>query len=240
MGDIMIKAVLFDLDGTLLPMDLDVFFKEYFKLLAAKLYPYGYTDPKKLVKVIWSGVEAVIKNDGHFTNERVFQNWFLEHLPETDISHFDVLEGFYKEEFSALQGICGYNADAGKTVKAIKNMGLPVVVATKPIFPEIAVERRMEWAGLDKSDFELITHYGNCSYCKPDLGYYKTIAETLGVMPEECLMVGNDVSEDMVAENAGMKVFLLTDCLINTENADISRYPKGGFNELLEYLNGQI
>ena len=34
--------------------------------------------------------------------------------------------------------------------------------------------------------------------------------QKLNVSPEECLMVGNDVSEDMIAETIGMKVFLIT------------------------------
>ena len=50
-------------------------------------------------------------------------------------------------------------------------------------------------------------------------------------------MVGNDVTEDMVAETVGMKVFLLTDCLINREGKDISVYPHGGFEQLLEFLS---
>ena len=50
-------------------------------------------------------------------------------------------------------------------------------------------------------------------------------------------MVGNDVGEDMVAENLGMQVFLLTDCLINKKSADLSRYPHGGFPELLALLS---
>ena len=54
--------------------------------------------------------------------------------------------------------------------------------------------------------------------------------------PEECLMVGNDVSEDMVTEQLGMKTFLLTDCLINKAGVDISQYPHGGFAELDAYL----
>ena len=45
-----------------------------------------------------------------------------------------------------------------------------------------------------------------------------------------------DVKEDMVAATLGMQVFLLTDCLIYTENADISQYPHGGFPELIEFL----
>ena len=50
-------------------------------------------------------------------------------------------------------------------------------------------------------------------------------------------MVGNDVAEDMIAQQLGMQVFLLTDCMINKANADISVYPHGGFEELKAFLN---
>lgn len=50
-------------------------------------------------------------------------------------------------------------------------------------------------------------------------------------------MVGNDVGEDMIAQQLGMKVFLLTDCLINKAGADISQYPNGSFPELASFLN---
>jgi FMN phosphatase YigB (HAD superfamily) len=60
--------------------------------------------------------------------------------------------------------------------------------------------------------------------------------QKLGVCPEECLMVGNDVGEDMIAETLGLRVFLMTDCLINRGNKDISAYPQGSFDELLAYV----
>lgn len=50
-------------------------------------------------------------------------------------------------------------------------------------------------------------------------------------------MVGNDATEDMVAADIGMSVFLLTDNLINKDDVDISAYPRGGFAELIEFLN---
>ena len=37
-----LTTILFDLDGTLLPMDNDAFTRGYFKLLAARLAPLGY------------------------------------------------------------------------------------------------------------------------------------------------------------------------------------------------------
>ena len=114
----------------------------------------------------------------------------------------------------------------------IKERGLRVALATNPIFPAVATESRIHWAGLEPEDFELYTTYENARYCKPNLSYYRDIAEQLGLAPEECLMVGNDVTEDMAAQALGMQVFLLTDCLINAGQKDISVYPSGGFPEL--------
>ena len=111
-----------------------------------------------------------------------------------------------------------------------------IVLATNPLFPSIATESRMRWAGLAPDDFELYTTYENSSFCKPNPKYYEEILGKLGVSAEECLMVGNDVTEDMIAETLGMKVFLLTDCLINKENKDISAFVNGSFSELMEFL----
>lgn len=235
-----IKAILFDLDGTLLPMDQERFFREYFKLLAKKLYPYGYDDPKRLVKVVWGGVNAVERSDGSKLNEEVFWDFFNKGFPDKETAQIEIMREFYLNEFQTLKAVCGYSPDADKTVKALKAKGLLTVVATKPIFPDEANLIRMNWAGLDAKDFEFYTSYDKCYFCKPDVRYYNEIAEKLGVLPEECLMVGNDVSEDMTAEKIGMKVFLLTDCLINSENKDISCYKSGGYAELVEYIDELI
>ena len=76
------------------------------------------------------------------------------------------------------------------------------------------------------------------SFCKPNLRYYEEILSRQGLSPAECIMVGNDVGEDMIAANLGMKVFLLTDCLINKANTDIDQFPHGSFPELLEFIRG--
>ena len=56
------------------------------------------------------------------------------------------------------------------------------------------------------------------------------------VNPENCLMVGNDVQEDMVAQTVGMQVFLLTPCMINRAGEDISRFPHGNFQDLMTFI----
>ena len=118
----------------------------------------------------------------------------------------------------------------------IGDKGYRLVLATNPIFPAIATESRIRWAGLEPKDFEFYTTYENSGYCKPNPDYYREILNRLQVSPGECLMVGNDVTEDMVAETLGMKVFLLTDCLINKEEKDISVYPNGSFEQLLAFV----
>ena len=230
-----IKAVLFDLDGTLLPMDQDIFVKAYFKGLATKLAPLGY-DPDKLIQGVWAGTEAMIRNNGDRTNEETFWDVFAGLMGATvreDEAHFDA---YYKEEFQKVKDVCGFAPEAATVVRQLQERGIRVVLATNPIFPAIATQSRIRWAGLTPEDFELYTTYENSSYCKPNPAYYKEILNQLGLAAEECIMVGNDVGDDMVAEHLGMQVFLLTDCLINKSETDISKYPNGGFKELMDYL----
>ncbi len=228
-----IKVVLFDLDGTLLPMDQDIFVKTYFGLLAKKLAHYGY-EPDKLIQSVWAGTSAMIKNDGKHSNEERFWKTFAETYGVDAKKDIEVFDDFYRNEFAGVKEVCGYQPKAAETIHKLKEKGLRVALATNPLFPQIATQNRIRWAGLEPEEFEFYTTYETSRYCKPNLNYYEDILEQLNVEPQECLMVGNDVSEDMIAEKLGMKVFLLTDCLINKEQKDISVYPSGSFEQLLE------
>lgn len=230
-----ITTILFDLDGTLLPMDNDEFTKGYFKLLVKKLAPYGY-EPQKLIDGIWSGTAAMVKNDGTKSNEQAFWEKFSEVFGEKALADKPLFDEFYEKEFQSAKAICGFNPKAAVAVHTIKEMGYRIALATNPIFPSTATESRINWAGFEPNDFELYTTYENIGYCKPNPEYYREIARRLGVSPEQCLMVGNDVTEDMeAAQKAGMSVFLLTDCLINKERKDISAYPRGSFEQLIDF-----
>lgn len=234
----MISTILFDLDGTLLPMDQEHFVKLYLNRMVTYLAPHGY-DPNKLLKAIWKGTEAMVGNDGSRTNETVFWD-YMSTLYGFDMREaaLHLFESFYQTDFQLGASDCGYTPKAAALVRKLKSEGFRVVLATNPIFPSIATESRMRWAGFEPSDFALYTTYERSTYCKPTLEYYQQVLDTIGCRPEECVMVGNDVSEDMVAEKLGMKVFLLTDCLINRHDWDISHYPQGGFDALSVYLDG--
>lgn len=227
-----IKAVLFDLDGTLLPMDQDLFIKSYFKGIGKKLAGYGY-ESEKIVHTIWASTIAMIKNNGTTSNEELFWKTAQETDGKNIRADEPYFNAFYEENFDELKSTCGYTPKAKQVVDILQKKGYTLALATNPVFPRIATHKRIGWAGLDKSQFALVTTYENSRYCKPNPAYYLDIVKELGVQPTECLMVGNDVREDMIAESLGMKVFLLTDCLINRDGKDISLYPNGNFDDLL-------
>jgi FMN phosphatase YigB (HAD superfamily) len=235
----MIKAVLFDLDGTLLPMDQDAFIKTYFHALAKKMASYGY-EPETLMKAVGAGTMAMVKNDGSITNEERFWRTFGQFFDKDVRKDESIFEDFYRNEFDQAKVCCGFHVKARMLVDICKEQGYRVVLATNPLFPAIATQKRIAWAGLVPEDFEIYTTFEHYSHCKPNLKYYEEILSKMNLLPEECVMIGNDVNEDMIARQLGMKVFLLTDCLLNRDNKDIAVYPNGSFEEAIEYVKGGL
>ena len=231
----MITTILFDLDGTLLPMDQGLFVRSYVKRMASYMAMHGY-DRKEFTQAIIKSTGKMIHNDGSCTNEDVFWTHFCEVFGETVLKDKPLFEEFYRTEFQNVAEDCGHTPEAGKLIQLLKAEGFRLVLATNPIFPAIATESRMRWAGVDPSDFEFYTTYENSSFCKPNLKYYQGVLDSIGCQAEECVMVGNDIRDDMVAEALGIKGFLLTNWLIERENTDISSYPNGGFDALRNYL----
>lgn len=229
------QAVFFDLDGTLLPMDYDLFIKYYFGALAKKMAPHGY-EPESLIKAIWTGTKAMQLNDGSVYNTTRFWDKFAELLGEHVREHEPILDDFYRNEFIAAKQSCGFSTKAKEAVKLVREKGMKCVLATNPIFPMVATDARLRWAGLVPEDFDWITTYDNSCWCKPNPEYYREICGKLNLDPQQCVMVGNDVTEDMAAEKLGMETFLLTDCLLNKDALDITRYTRGGFDELTRWI----
>ena len=236
----MLKAVLFDLDGTLLPMDQKIFTKDYFGRLMRRICLLGYT-PDTFLAAMQAGITAMTKNDGSRTGEEAFWEAFAGVCGPEVVQHLPDFDRFYEEEFDEVARSCGHHPKAAEIVRSLTHRGIRVALATNPLFPRIATQKRISWTGLTPEDFELYTTYEDIGVCKPNPAYYREVLARLGLAPEECLMVGNDVAEDMMAAaKVGIRGFLLTDCLINTPNADVNDYPHGGFEELEAYLQELI
>lgn len=235
----MYKNYLFDLDGTLLPMDMGKFTELYLQALCRRFVPVIGIDAKTLVKAVWNGAEAMGKNDGLRLNREVFWKTMNTVCGRDMRVYEDDFDDFYRKEFIAAKNGTGFTPYAKQSVDYLKSKKCRLIVATNPIFPKASTYRRIEWAGLDPNDFEYITVYDNCSTCKPNLNYYADLCTFCGITPEDSIMVGNDVDEDMCASRLGFNTYLITDCLINRRGKDISVYNHGSFKEFYEYLTKQ-
>ena len=229
-----ITTILFDLDGTLLPMDQEEFTNAYFALLATKAAPYGY-EAKELGAAVWQGTKAMVKNDGTAKNCDRFWQTFAGVLGENVLNLRPVFDQFYENEFHGAKSATGENPLAKRAVDGLRGKGYDVILATNPIFPAVGVRTRLSWVGLAPEDFSEVTAYEEYSSCKPNPAYFGEILKRTGKRPEECLMVGNDVEEDTAAARLGVGVYLITDCLINPKGRDLSETPHGSFQEFLDF-----
>lgn len=235
----MVKAVLFDLDGTLLPMDNDYFTKCYLKLLGKKFYELGY-DGEKCIKGVWNGLKHMVGNDGSMSNEDAFWKGF-DQVMASDLTHEraqlnTLLLGFYQNEFHGAKAATAPSHIAKDIVEKVKRAGHKVILATNPIFPKEAVLSRLSWIDLTEEDFDYITTYETSHFCKPNPDYYKEILDKCELEPQDCIMIGNDVHEDIIpALSLQIPTYLVKDYQIG-EAQDIST-DAGSLAQVVSYLN---
>jgi len=201
------STVLFDLDGTLLHIDVEAFFPDYFARLGAAVS--GYMAPEKFIPRLMRATETMIANrDPATSNREVFLEVFFANLNTPRDELMSVFEAFYRNEFPKLSRHARPAARAREVVETVLAGGRKAVIATSPVFPRPAVEERLRWANLDGLPFALVTTYEDMHFCKPHPEYYAEILTRLGLLPGECLMVGNDVEEDLPAQDVGIAAYL--------------------------------
>ena len=225
----MIKTILFDLDGSLLPLNEEKFIVEYFGGVA-KRFASQY-DQYKMMQALWAGTLAMMNNDGKVTNKEAFWMTFSSLINGDDQKLEEEILNYYQNGFEKVKVATSPNPYAPKIIEVLKKKNYQLVLATNPLFPKVATAERIKWAGLEEDDFDLITTYEDNYFCKPKTEYYLGILKRIGRKPEECLMVGNDVEEDMVVEEINMATYLLTECLINPKGKDIKLYNHGNLED---------
>lgn len=227
-------TILFDLDGTLLPLDQKQFMYLYFNLFGKRCAQLGY-EPSSSLAALEVGLKAMQSNDGGMTNKQRFEQTF-EAMTAIPSSEFNTrFASFYEEEFQQIKAASKPVSLASELVGLVRDKGYKLVLATNPLFPWQGTHARLRWAGLDPAQFSLITTYEDFSYAKPHLGYYQEILKHQGVAASQCLMIGNDVEEDLVVQGLGMEVYLVTDCLINEKHLPLESYRKGSLEDLYAY-----
>lgn len=230
------NTILFDLDGTLLPMDVEEFTKKYFGLIMQTMNENN-RDGKMILDAILKGTMAMVRNDGSHTNEEVFWETFVEatQIPQDEIEpeFYDFYENVFDKINSGVQ-----SQNMIKAAKLLKEKGYRLYLTTNPLFPRVATLKRVRWAGLDPDDFEWITTYENSSFSKPSVNYYQEVIQGQHLDVNQCMMVGNDVKEDGVIETLGIPLYLVEDYMLNHDNLEIKCRWKGSSQDFLSFAEG--
>ena len=240
MPEITYRAVFFDLDGTLLPIDLDAFMGSYFKALGAHLAPLGVARDDFMAGMR-GGIMAMVANDTGKPNADAFwQAFFSCVLPtSTGASETDLhaaVEAFYETDFGALGRDVNPNPVAARAIETLAQKGYPLALTTMPMFPRRAVEWRLTWAGVNPKAFSRITTFNNSTAVKPKLNYYAENLAAAGLAGADVLMVGNNTKEDMAALKLGCDGYLVTDYLIDPEGFDIASVRSGSLDDFAAWV----
>lgn len=234
-----VKAVLFDLDDTLLYSDVGSmdsgFLQHYFALLTDYARPLA--DPPTFMVALLTATEAMQRDQkSNTTNEQAFAPVFAAHLGRPWRELKPMFVQFYEERFPALRVHTRPLPDARRAIEVCMDAGCRVAIATNPLFPERAIRHRLEWAGVGDMPFDLVTAYENMHTTKPFPGYYDEVAALLGVRPDECVMVGNDVQQDIEpAQAVGMRTFL-ADPWLTGDDSRIAVDGRGTLQDFIEWM----
>lgn len=230
----MIDTFLFDLDGTLLPIDMDEFEKTYFYEMGKSFR--DMIEPKHLVKNIWTATKEMVGNLEKKPNEQVFMDKF-ENIIDGDLKVYkERFDRFYDEGFLKVREAVKDVPVMRESIKTLKEKGFDLIIATNPIFPLKSIFHRIRWAGFDPEEFSYISCYENNHYCKPQIQFYKEVLEDTGKKPEQCIMVGNDVQEDLIAARLGMDTYLIEDYILHRTHDKIETTYRGNYKDFYDFV----
>ena len=213
------RAICFDLDGTLLPMDLDVFMGRYFAALYDFMEARGI-EGGPFLEALKAGTRAMAVHDDGRTNAEAFWDTFTDLMGDADVDWEPLLTEFYDGPFAALGADVEPNPAAAAAIETLAAKGYPLLLTTMPMFPPTAVRHRLAWAGIRPEAFARLTHYENSRTVKPRPLYYAENLAAAGVDGADVLMVGNNTVEDLSFMHLGADGYLVTDWLLDPAGFD--------------------
>jgi len=226
--------VMIDLDDTLLVNDIEQFLKHYFKRLSDILLPWVTAD--RMMAAMMAATQAMqSKTLPALTLEEQFDQVFYPQIGVPKDQLKDTIDTFYSVEFPKLRDLTAPQPNAVQLIKAVKEHGWKIVIATNPLFPRTAIEQRLEWAGLPSGEigFDWVTSYENSHFCKPHTAYYAEILGRLGWLSEPVVMVGNSIEHDILpAQKLGIPTFWLHE----SGNGNSSQTPMSSFGAIDDIL----
>jgi len=204
----MINTVLFDLDGTLSTLDDKDFFRSYLKLLAPKFN--HLIEPERFIRQMLASTEVMKNNkDSGISNMQSFFDHFNQELGLSQFITWPIFMEFYQYTFPKLRELAKPVPGGREAVETALSKGFDVVIASNAVLPRVAMEERLRWAEVDHLPITYLPSIEDMHYCKPQVEFFSELLAKTGKQPEQCLMVGDDPVEDMVAGQLGVKTFLI-------------------------------
>lgn len=226
----MIRAILFDLDGTLSFMNNEEFMRNYVGLLAPR-FSHLYA-PDKFAKQLMRSTEVMAREPkpGR-TNLQTFFDDFSRAVGISFSVLWPIFEEYYEHDFPNLQYLVKPNPEGKKAVETALQQGYTVAVAANPVMPLLAIKERIHWAGLTPEPFKIIPSIEAFHFCKPQPGFFSELAATLAIEPTQCLMVGDHPVEDLAARETGMKTFF-----VGADSSEVETDYQGDITELTKLI----
>ncbi|OAA31200.1 hypothetical protein AT15_06805 [Kosmotoga arenicorallina S304] len=200
----MVFCYLFDLDGTLTENSDEEFIQTYFGLISK--YVGDSMQTEKIKRAIFSSLKALVGKDDRRNNFDFFMDNFAKEIGSRNPDHWaNFFMNFYNTTYNELRSFVKPRKRIIEVVEKLKKQGHKIVLATNPIFPAVAIEKRIRWIGLNPEVFDYITSMENSFSVKPSIEYYRYILEMIGFPPERSIMVGNDAVLDGICAKAGIQ-----------------------------------
>ena len=237
----MLKAVFFDLDGTLLPFNEEEFIKTYSSLLTRYVLTHAEGYEKDLfLKTLWGGTKLMYMNDGSKTNEEVVWDNFVHNYGVDKLKDRTIFDRFYETDYHNITKIMEKCEESPKIIDFCKENKLITVLSTNPFFPAIATHVRMAHTGLNKDDFGYLTTMENFSFCKPNPKYFEALLKMFNLKPEEVIVFGNNEKEDADCANAvGIKCYLI-DSIYYQKNGKQEKYNVIKITDVIDVIKSHI
>jgi FMN phosphatase YigB (HAD superfamily) len=205
-----ITTLLFDLDNTLIMFDE----KEFIPLYGKNIFAYftqEITSYEEFMKLFLASTHAMLEKEPKgLTN---LEKFAADFGPKINLPFDVIIERFlhfYNTQFDQLSQVISPAPYALPLLQLVSEH-FGVVAATNPLFPRIATEKRLTWGniGLDVIPWLEITVADAYSTAKPYLSYYEEVLQKIDKTPNECVMIGNDRINDMIAGKLGIKTYFI-------------------------------
>ncbi|GAB1422097.1 hypothetical protein MASR2M15_23080 [Anaerolineales bacterium] len=206
-----IKAILLDLDNTLIVNNIENFIAAYLNSLN-----YYVRQKWSIADVSPALFRSIKKANTSPLNQMNIDVVYEELQKDAQLSLAQIQEDvadYYKYQYPDLKNCVQEKKEIKGLLESIHALKIPIVIATNPIFPLTAIKQRMQWGNLPEDlTYQLITNAENMHFTKPNPAYYAEILGKLGLEPDETLMVGDDLEQDILpAHQIGIHTFLLSD-----------------------------